>query len=276
MQTLPTKIRYFFFKICFLLLIISIEARPNITITVSKDGWGEGRPVDIQKVLESAAQEVSANITSLNHLSILVQPSKDGVPRTLYRRGTNGEFIVLLSAKDRYWSQYSYQFGHELAHVLSINKATFQTQNQWFEESIGETCSRFALRAMSKTWQVSPPYPNWKSYSASLNNYVEELINDHNKQLPKNTTFVQWFKIHHESLRQDPYLRDKNAVIAQRLLPLFENYPESWDAIIYLNQTKPAIDQNFHEYLTAWYKAAPRKHRQFISEIGNLFGYLIG
>ena len=270
------KINYFIVSLILAAFLAGFaDAKPVVKITVSEVNWGVARTADIKKVLESAALEITRNIAAVNQLSILVEPSKDGSPRTLYRRGVNGEFIVWLTARDRYWAQYAYQFSHEMTHVLTMNRATFQTQNQWFEETLGEICSRFAIRAMAKTWRVSPPYPNWKSYSTSLDTYAEDLIKNP-ADIPGNTTFVSWFRINFRSLQPNPYLRDKNAVIARRLQPLFEGYSESWDAVAYLNQTKPPTDQNFHEYLSSWYRAAPRRHQRFIAKIGNEFGLVIG
>lgn len=261
---------------CVFLLAFVGEARPTVNITVAENGWGAGKSGDIKKVLESVAQEITAHISSINNISILVEPSKDGFPRTLYRKGRNGEFIVLLSARDRYWAQFSYQFGHELAHVLTINKTTSQTPNQWFEESLGEASSLYALRAMTKTWQISPPYPHWKTYAPHLDTYAKNLINEQTRRLPQNTTFVQWFGSNEISLMKNPYLRPKNALIANRLLAFFENYPEGWEAISYINQTKPDDSQTFEEYLGDWHNAAPPRHKAFVKRIAAFFGRKIG
>ena len=47
---------------------------------------------------------------------------------------------------------------------------------QWFCESLGELASLFTLRSMSVTWEVSPPYPNWRSYAAQIRIYAQDLL----------------------------------------------------------------------------------------------------
>lgn len=256
----------------FLTLTVSIHAKPVVKIRVEHGNWGEAAAGDIKKVLESVADELLLNVSSVHQISVAVRHDLRG-PRTLYKRGPNGEFIVWLNVVDRRWAQHAYQFGHELNHVLSLNKKTIQTPNQWFEESIGEAAALFALRRMADRWQIEPPYPNWKSYSGSLRNYAEDRIAEKHRKLPPGHSFVKWFQLNESSLRADPYLRTKDELIANQLLEYFENYPGSWDAVTYLNRTKPSRDQSFGEYLGNWYRDAPARHRPFIKEIGALFGH---
>lgn len=246
----------------------------HLTIRVTNDGWGEGRIQDIEKVLYSAAGEILAYVPNKRDLAIIVRHSEDR-PRTLYQRGTNGEFIVLLTAKDRYWSQYAFQFSHEFCHVLAMNSKATDNPNQWFEESLGETASMFALRRMAITWRSSPPYPNWKDYASSLHVYAQNRINQSHRQLPSGVTFEEWFEENEESLREDPYLREKNGIVANKLLSLFEEEPDGWAAVTFLNLSQPSRAQSFEQYLNDWHARVPRKHESLIYKIGDLFGLSI-
>lgn len=256
------------------IIMVTIQARPSVSITISPNDWGEARTQDIQKVLESVADELTSDISSIDKISILVKNDSTG-PKTLYKKGANGEFIILLDVQGRLWSKFSYQFSHELSHVLTMNKVDSQTPNQWFEEALGETSSLFTMRRMAKTWATKPPYPNWKDYSSSLSSYVEDLIKEEHRKLPADQTFINWFEVNEDSLRKDPILRDKDELISNQLLGYFENYPEGWDAVTYLNQTKPSSSQTFEEYLASWYRDAPQKHRPFIKKLSDLFGHTI-
>lgn len=261
-----------FFCVFLLNLTFSnVQSQPKVNITVEPNVWGVADTVDIEKVLGSAATELFSDVTAVSNISILVKPSKDGVPRTLFTKGPNGEFIVLLATRDRYWSQYSYQFSHELNHVLTMNKADRQTANQWFEEALGETASMFVMRKMAISWKTNAPYPHWNSYSASLSQYIEDLIAKEERKLPPNQTLAQWFTENENSMRIDPYQRQKDALIGNQLLPYFEAYPAGWDAVTYINQTKPTDGQTFQEYLDNWFNYAPEKHHDFIKKIANLF-----
>ncbi len=261
-----------FFCVFLLNLTFSnVPSQQKVNIIVEANVWGVADTVDIEKVLGSAATELFSDLTAVSNISILVKPSKDGVPRTLFTKSPNGDFIVLLATRDRYWSQYSYQFSHELNHVLTMNKADRQTVNQWFEEALGETASMFAMRKMAISWKTNAPYPHWNSYSASLSQYIEVLIAKEERKLPPNQTLAQWFTENENSMRIDPYQRQKDALIANQLLPYFEVYPAGWDAVTYINQTKPTDRQTFQEYLENWFNDAPEKHRDFIKKIATLF-----
>ncbi|HSS22472.1 MAG TPA: hypothetical protein VLL54_20545 [Pyrinomonadaceae bacterium] len=233
------------------------DSQSRLTISVSDEGWGESRIQDIEKVLYSAAGEILAYIPNTPELAIIVRHSEDQ-PLTLYKRGPNGEFIVLLTAQDMRWAQFAYQFSHEFCHVLAMNSKVTDNPNQWFEESLGETASLFALRRMSKTWRSSPPYPNWKDYASSLRSYAQNTINESHRSLPSDMTLSEWFEENEKSLRNDPYLREKDELVANQLLSLFEENPDGWAAVTYLNRSQPSRRQTFEEYL----KAATRNSRR--------------
>ncbi|MCB1025580.1 MAG: hypothetical protein KDB79_14380 [Acidobacteria bacterium] len=255
-----------------LIFATDIQARPDLAIAVARShGWGNASTRDIQKVLESVADELLENVSSVGRLSIIVRFDARG-PRTLYKREKNGEFIVWLNVVDRRWAQFSYQFGHELSHILTINQKNTTTPNQWFEESLGETASLFAMRRMADTWSVTPPYENWRSYSGSLRTYIDEQYAEEHRKLPPGTSFKKWFKANEPGMRADPYLRDKDELAANQLLAYFENYAGSWDAVTYLNRSNANSSQSFKSYLENWYRNAPSRHKPFIREIGNLFG----
>ena len=69
-------------------------------------------------------------------------------------------------------------------------------------------------------------------------------------------------------MRANPVLREKNNVVARRLLPLFERTPSGWEAVTYLNlgarrDPKPTLAQ----HLADWRAAAPAEHRAFITAL---------
>lgn len=250
----------------------------GVSIQVSQDDWGEGRRVDIQKVLESAVGELWKYFPNKRLNSIIVVHD-ERTPRTRCKKGANGEHIVQLTAKDRRWARFAFQFGHELFHVLSNYERDcvddLRIENEWFEETLAEVSSMFVLRRMAITWRSNPPYPNWRSYAAALDEYAQDLINESHRQLPRGKTFDEWFRENHHLLRGDPYLREKNELVANRLLPLFERNPESWEAIGYLNMGTPDDSNSFQSCLNNWHRHVPRKHERFVEEVARVFGMRI-
>lgn len=250
----------------------------GVSIQVSQDDWGEARTVDIQKVLESAAGELWRYFPNkrLNSITIIYNKEK---PKALCKKGPGGEYVVQLSARNRLWSKFAFQFAHEFFHVLSNYEIgcgdNERNQNQWFEETLAEVSSMFVLKKMAITWRSNPPYPHWKDYESALDKYGQDLINQPHRRLPDNKTFVEWFSENQRLLRSDPYLRPKNELIANRLLPLFERSPESWESISYLNLGSPDASNSFQSYLDNWYRSVPTKHKRFVEDVAGTFGMRI-
>jgi beta-glucosidase len=257
---------------CVLALAISLSASAASASEQALDirpapnaAWG-GAYVDVKKVLYSAAETLWPYFPGRTLKPMLVQPT--GGPITLFRRGPKGEYFVLLNTGKRLWAQHAYQFAHEFTHILA-NYDEHEQGNKWFEESICETASLFALRRMSETWKTNPPYPNWKDYSPALKKYADDRI--HGGQLPPGKTLAQWYRENDALLRKDPGLRDKNTIVAVALLPLFEKQPESWETITWLNDGAPHPARSFAQYLADWHARVPEKSQAVVRQIAAQF-----
>lgn len=134
-----------------------------------------------------------------------------------------------------------------------------------------ETASLYTLRRFSATWGESPPRMEWAPYAPSLHRYTEQVVNEPHRRLPENTTLAAWFRENEPALRDNPYLRDRNEVVANQLLPILERNPGSWEAIGFLNLDVPDGETSFQEYLQQWYRRVPLQHRQFIRQTLGLF-----
>jgi hypothetical protein len=175
---------------------------------------------------------------------------------------------VRLNTGDRLWAQHAFQFAHEFEHIL-CNYQPGASRNKWFEESICEVASLFALRRMSETWATTPPYPNWKSYASSLSKYADDRMKS--SQLPQGETLGEWYRAHADLLVLDAINREHNLVVATALLAMFERQPEHWEAVTYLNDDKPSESITFTVYLNNWHKRCPAKHQPFVAAIARQF-----
>ena len=173
---------------------------------------------------------------------------KRASPMTYYRGTREGPFVVQLTARDRRWSQFAYQFSHEFCHILSGHERLGDNPNQWFHESLCELASIFTLRQMAQQWLTCPPFPNWVDYAASLEQYASELISRQENRSSSEENLASWLASEEESLRNDPYQRDKNAVVSYSLLPILESEPTGWNAI----RTLPNSSAMLKDYLQDW------------------------
>ena len=202
-------------------------------ITVIGCDWGGANPSNIEALLTNVAWHLMQVFREPPTGSIVVRttPRLDDDPITLYRSSMEEPFTILLPARGRRWSQFAYQFSHELCHVLSDYERLRDGRNNWFHEALCELASIFTIRRMAEAWPKSPPYCNWAKYSQSLTSYAEGLLAQDERKLPSGMTLSTWLLSEEASLREDCLQRDKNAVIAYSLLPIFESEPTVWNAV---------------------------------------------
>lgn len=198
-------------------------------------------------------------------------------PITAYEHDKKGRIVIGLNVGGSYWSQFAFQFSHEFCHAMAGHSNDWKKawikgpkSNQWFEESLCETASLFALRAMSKRWQTAPPYPNWRSYAPHLNEYAEARITGARKAFQE--PFLTWFAKEQASLRGDAGQREKNLNIALQLLPLFEAEPSGWEAVTFCNLGERIPDKSLDAYFKDWEQNSPKVHQAFIRKLATLFG----
>eukprot|EP00747_Dinoflagellata_sp_TGD_P171226 gnl/TRDRNA2_/TRDRNA2_204796_c0_seq1.p1 gnl/TRDRNA2_/TRDRNA2_204796_c0~~gnl/TRDRNA2_/TRDRNA2_204796_c0_seq1.p1 ORF type:complete len:263 (+),score=18.65 gnl/TRDRNA2_/TRDRNA2_204796_c0_seq1:27-815(+) len=238
-------------------------------ISVLDGDWGDAAPVDICEVCESAARAITYHSVedAGAPIEIHIERSSSG-PVILYHRGKNNEYVVQLDVHGTFWAQFAYQFAHELCH-LACNYREGENLQLWFEESLCECASLYSLQQMALEWQSSPPYPNWKVYSEALARYATDRISSWSDQ--SSLLLPDFHRAHRRKLEADSVNRELNGYIATKLLPLFGESPQSWQALPYLNRGPLAENLSFVKYLTGWYKRVPSEHRHFVGKVAAAF-----
>ncbi len=237
-------------------------------IRVIPDNWGDARINDMERVLESASKTM-APFFPLKMLPTIEVSRSEGEPITLYELGPLGEVRMKLNIEGKFWARLTFQFGHEICHVL-CGLAKYPNPNLWFEETICEAASLFVLGREAETWAINPPYDNWRDYAPKLRNYRDERIGE--AQLPDGASLANMFGKHEQSLRSDPGQRDLNLQMATVILPLLEAEPQLWEAFSNLNTVRGDETRSFAQYLRDWSGASPEIHWEFIRQIAILFG----
>jgi len=251
----------------------------GVQIQVAPGDWGSADPRDIQVVLDSVASEFRPFVARRPQGVVKLRVVPRGTaPRVLYERGGEGEYVVQLTARDDRWFQYAYQFAHELCHILSnfdhkdLQSGTVASGNQWFEESLCETASLFTLKRMAASWAEHPPGRKWIGCAPMFASYAEQLLAQSHRHLPANQSLGQWYAENQPALHDNPYLREKNELVAAMLLPLFEQDPSMWRAIAYLNANPGSAAKSFSEYLADWHGACPIGTQEHVGKAMNLLG----
>ncbi len=237
---------------------------------VDADGFGADES-DIRALLASTGRELWRYFADYRISPMVIKRGRNG-PITLYQKNEHGEIVICLDTERTYWSQYAYQFAHEFCHVLCGFREG-PRQNKWFEETLCETASLYAMRAMARSWRKDPPYPHWKDYRDSLRAYADDVIRKREavddivrQGLP------MFYGINRAALERDATLREINGGMSVVLLDQFERTPEAWESIRWINASPAVAGDSFRQYLQKWQAAAPSKHRPFIRRIAALYG----
>lgn len=242
----------------------------GLDLQVRDGGWGKAQKESIETVLYSVADELLQRLPKKLSAPIVVSHT-DNSPVALYERGPAGEYRIQLHASGENWHLYVYEFAHEFCHLLSNyeNNVGPETtkHNQWFEETLCETASLFALQRLAATWEASPPEPKWSEQAKKLRRFFDHLIAEGHRQLPPHTPLANWLRDNEERLRHDPYLRNENEIVANLLLPLFQENPQNWEALNYLNLDPDDARNSLGEYLRHWYQNTPLEHKRFVADV---------
>jgi len=237
---------------------INFSTYKNFYLEVTN--WGNASLQDIERLLNSVITDFYSNLDNnkINILPVFVINSTTRMQPInnpqLIKRDNNT--LIYLATGDMYWSQYSYQFSHELCHyIIDIDFPPKIDRFGWLEESICELASLFTLYKMSITWQTNPPYSNWRSYSGLLKKYVDDIITSPEYRIA--IPFSVWLNNNLSTLFVDRYMRKENCIIAIHLLPLFTKNPELWKIIHYMNRVVVNNNMTLAQYLLEWKRHIP-------------------
>lgn len=241
-----------------------------MSLIVKTNKWGSAQQGDVLKVLNSVKDVLNLAFNRSFPGNIFIYQDVKANPITLYEKSSCGAFIINLSATDRYWAQYAYQFAHEYCHVRT-NYSIINPRTKWFEETICELASIYALQQMSKVWKIKPPQPNWRSFSTGLAEYAEELVSDPKRQLQGEVSFKVWFQAALPALERNQYLRDSNSLMALQLLPIFEKHPSLWNSMTYWSTWDECEEKDIYSYMQTWLCHVPEKNKKGVEAVIELF-----
>ena len=90
-------------------------------------------------------------------------------------------------------------------------------------------------------------------------------------QLPNGASFLAWFRENEPALRGNSAFRNRNTIIAIKLLPVFESEPRGWEAVTFLNREPLNVNASLAQYLRHWRTECPPELRPFVSRLAEVF-----
>lgn len=249
-------------------------------IRVLDGAWDTAPAIEVHMLLSYVLAQYERNTPGIQWPNIDVY-REEYTPITLNIPGPENQIRIGLATHGHLWSQYSFQFSHELVHVLigrtrnNVRWPSMFFPAGWFEESLCEVGSLFTLRSMSRDWKYSPPFQGTLHYYSALWQYAQDRIDSPEHAMVNGLSFRDWHSSHREVLQSTCCNRDLNTVAAKYMLPLFEAMPTAWKAVSYLRCGNINPSESLDQVLRAWHDACPQDDQTFVSELARHLGYSI-
>lgn len=214
------------------------------------------------RAFDSALQEptrpVSVSRSPYNH------------PYAGWNETEDGHVDLYLNSAVPHFEQMTYQFAHEFCHALSNHRQTRPPCFRWFEESMCEAASRYALAAQKDRFPSYGPY-----------------LEEQDAVLPPREPprdFASWFAEQYDELRSFDWddrslpaeiryrVRTVTLHIGKELYPLFVEFPKGWAIVRQLNKWD-SQNQSADEFFAEWQSRLSPELAAFVGRIkATLFG----
>ena len=218
-------------------------------LTVFNGNWGRTSLASILAVLESAHGTLTSAFGVRPDAPIRVCRWNQDHPRVVHDRRP---YQIFLSTGDTYWSQYVFQFSHELCHVLTGFERYREHHHKWFEESLCELASLFVLHRLADDWKLQPPPGVYRAAEFAPNHRTYALTREQQHSAPVERDLPAWYSENFSELEANPYDRIRTGIVAAALRPRFLQEPSLWVACRRLNSWDPNGDETFGDYLDSW------------------------
>ena len=170
-------------------------------------------------------------------------------PRALF---DHRPYEIRLTARGNDWSQYIYQFAHELCHVLTNFDRVRRHRHKWFEESLCEMASLFVLYRLADVWAADLPegISASRSYASGHAKYARGVEGKYASVL--DAGLPAWLRSNVAKMEENSTERSLNGVVAVALLRHFWQDPFLWRDCASLNFWDTGNDGTFADFLDSW------------------------
>ena len=179
----------------------------------------------------------------------------------------NGKFDIFISAKPVFINKFTYQFSHEICHIMHNVELTsnISYENLWFQEALCMMASIWVLKDMGETWKTDPPYKQWMNYAEYMTSYADITLSRMDAQY--SDSLKKWLSENESSLRSG--FNNRHILVSQlgyKLLPLFQKTPSGWNAVRQL----PVSTLKMEQYMREWHDKVDILDKDFVSSIASL------
>ena len=218
-------------------------------LTVINGNWGLTSLSAIRAVLLSVYRVLARSFEAAPEAPVHVSRWDRDYPFTVYDKRP---YQVFLTARETYWSQYVYQFSHELCHILTHCDSYKNHKHKWFEESLCELASLHVLRSLAKVWKEDPPSDIFEASAFARNHQAYAAKVERKTPIPPQSDLPAWLDRNIDLLEKNSTCRQLNRVVAVSLQSSFSQNPVLWRDCGWLNRWDVRMDSTFSEYLNSW------------------------
>ncbi len=218
-------------------------------ITICNANWGATSLSAIRGVLESVLEVLTEPFQKVPAEPIRVSPwfsdfasvAEDQCP-----------YEVFLPARNRYWSWYGFEFAQQVCRILTNYDICKGHKHRWFDETLCQLASLFALRRMADSWVGNPPptVPMASEFAPYHREYAERIEQQHEPPTPEG--LPAWLREQIDQLEAGSADPVRTMTLAVALLPEFRRDPSLWVDCGALNTWDAHGDGDFAAYLDSW------------------------
>jgi hypothetical protein len=248
---------------------LASEATPRLlSASLELGGTWEASPVDaVLRVLTRMRAVCLADVRLLSDRQpeiIRVENHTSGPPAIwLHNDRTNVAWIMVDIGPDD-WSKLSYQFGHELGHVLCNSWSAGSKPHppcQWLEESMVEAFSIRGLGLLAPSWERDPPFAGDSAFSAKIREYRDNLFKKYGGAAGQESDaeVASWFRATRSALEQNS-LNGIEGPLIVRIVGELEHDIACVEDMGALNRWPSRSAVPLEEYLRLWEKSCTEVH----------------
>lgn len=172
----------------------SVAAMTTTLLTAPLDvagDWGGSAPNDARAVVACMREACLADVRLVSDRQpqrLRVDDHRSGPPHVWLHSDHPDTAWVVVDIGARDWCRLSYQFGHELGHVLCNSWAWGdgpKPPTQWLEEAMVEAFSLRGLGLLADRWERQPPFPHDQAFAGAIRQYRANALNGYQDAAPK-------------------------------------------------------------------------------------------
>lgn len=250
---------------------MTAELTPSL-LSVSMELAGNWKSSPSDAVLRVLSRMREVSLTGVSLLSdrqpgeIRIDNHATGSPAIwLHDDQTNIAWIIVDIGTDD-WCKLSYQFGHELGHVLCNSwnaRSQPHTPCQWLEESMVEAFSIRSLGLLAESWERNPPFAGDAAFGGAIREYRGNLIKNYGGvgTQEADAQIGSWFRASRGTLEQSALSGIEGPFIV-RMVGEFERDITCVEDLGALNRWPSRSQVPLDDYLKFWEKSCAEVHAQ--------------